>query len=80
MVNNLPKEIQRDYSLKSQGSLKFLEDNKEIVESESSISDCKSRNTQVVKISIITTVISVLLDQLWSHEGNGTFRNKKDEC
>ena len=26
----------------------------------------------------MTTILFVLLDQLWSHEGNGTLKNKKD--
>ena len=50
VVDNLPSELREDYSLKAKGSLKFLEENQEIIESESPLSDCKSRNTQVVKM------------------------------
>ena len=50
VVGKLDPQIQIDYSLKAKGSLKFLEEHQEIVESEPPVSDCKSRNTQVVKM------------------------------
>ena len=45
VVDKLNYWLQRDYNLKAKGSLKFLEEHPEIVESESSLSKCKSRNT-----------------------------------
>ena len=50
VVDNLPKELKFDYSMKAKGSLNFLEEHQEIVESEPPLSDCKYRNTQVVKM------------------------------
>ena len=44
--NVVPLDLQIDYSLKTKGSLKFLQENQWILDAETSHSDCKSGNSK----------------------------------